>query len=318
MKFNLIVGNPPYQLLDGGNNSSATPIYNRFVDLAKKIRPNYLSMIMPAKWYNGGKGLDDFRKNMLSDKSMEKLFDYVDGHECFPTVDIAGGVCYFLWNRNYKGNCNVTTHFNGKVTELARDLSKEGELFIRHKEELSIIDKISAEHAFLEVYSRKPFGLATNVKPMDDGDIQLRYNGGTGAYQRQEVKVNADLIDKWKVISSYLTAEHAGETDKNGQKRIISTLEVLNPGVVCTETYLLLAVFDTENEAKNFMGYMKTRFVRCLIAMVTATQHLARSNFRFVPVLDFTRSWTDSDLYAKYGLTDEEITFIESTIKSMK
>lgn len=318
MKFNLIVGNPPYQLMDGGNNASATPIYNRFVELAKKIRPNYLSMIMPAKWYNGGKGLDEFRKSMLSDKSIQRLFDFVDGHECFPTVDIAGGICYFLWNKNYKGPCNVTTHFNGKVTSMDRDLAECGETFLRHKDEVTIFEKIRSEKSFLEVYPRKPFGLATNVKPIVGGDIGLRYNGGLGTYKRQNIAVNADLIDKWKVISSYLTAEHAGETDKNGQKKIISTIEVLKPKVVCTETYLLLATFDTENEAKNFMAYMRTCFVRCIIAMVTSTQHLARSNFRFVPVQDFTKTWTDADLYKKYGLTDEEIGFIESTIKPMK
>lgn len=318
MKFNLIVGNPPYQLMDGGNNASATPIYNRFVELAKKIRPNYLSMIMPAKWYNGGRGLDDFRKSMLSDKSMENLYDFVDGHECFPTVDIAGGVCYFLWNKNYNGPCMVTTHFKGDVTSIKRNLN-EGGVFIRHKDEMTILEKVKANATeFLNIYTQKPFGLRTYVKPVENGDIELRYIKGIGKFNLSDVTLNKELVNKWKVISSALTAEHAGETDKNGQKRIISTLEVLNPGVVCTETYLLLAVFDTENEAKNFMGYMKTRFVRCLIAMVTATQHLARSNFRFVPVLDFTRSWTDSDLYAKYGLTDEEIKFIESTIKSMK
>jgi len=318
MKFNLIVGNPPYQLMDGGNNASATPIYNRFVDLAKKIRPNYLSMIMPAKWYNGGKGLDDFRKNMLSDKSMERLFDFVDGHECFPTVDIAGGVCYFLWNRDYKGNCSVTTHFKGKVTSMDRDLSECGDIFIRHKDEVTILEKVRSEKSFLEVYPRKPFGLPTTEKPTASGDIRLRYNGGTGTYSSKKVKVNANLIGKWKVITSRLTVEHAGETDKNGMKRIISTLEVLKPNVVCSETYLLLAAFDTENEAANFMAYMKTCFVRCLIAMVTATQQLARSNFRFIPLQDFTRSWSDADLYKKYGLTDEEIKFIESTIKPMK
>lgn len=318
MKFNLIVGNPPYQLMDGGNNASAIPIYNRFVDLAKKIKPNYLSMIMPAKWYNGGRGLDDFRKNMLSDKSMERLFDFVDGHECFPTVDIAGGVCYFLWNRNYNGPCMVTTHFKGDVTSIKRNLN-EGGVFIRHKDEMTILEKVKANATeFLNIYTQKPFGLRTYVKPAENGDIELRYIKGIGKFNLSDVTLNKELVNKWKVISSALTAEHAGETDKNGQKRIISTLEVLNPGVVCTETYLLLAVFDTENEAKNFMGYMKTRFVRCLIAMVTATQHLARSNFRFVPLQDFTRSWSDADLYAKYGLTDEEIKFIESTIKPMK
>lgn len=199
-----------------------------------------------------------------------------------------------------------------------RDLSECGDIFIRHKDEVTILEKVRSEKSFLEVYPRKPFGLPTTEKPTASGDIRLRYNGGTGTYSDKKVKVNANLIGKWKVITSRLTVEHAGETDKNGMKRIISTLEVLKPNVVCSETYLLLAAFDTENEAANFMAYMKTCFVRCLIAMVTATQQLARSNFRFIPLQDFTRSWSDADLYKKYGLTDEEIKFIESTIKPMK
>ena len=318
MKFNLIVGNPPYQLMDGGNNASAIPIYNRFVDLAKKIKPNYLSMIMPAKWYNGGRGLDDFRKSMLSDKSMENLYDFVDGHECFPTVDIAGGVCYFLWNKNHNGPCTVTTHFNGEVTVAERNLD-ESKVFIRHQAEVTVLEKVKKNsEKFLEVYPQKPFGLRTYVKPTSDGDITLRYNGGTGKYHSEDIKINKQLIGKWKIVTSRLTAEHAGETDRNGQKRILATLEVLSPGVVCTETYMLLAVFDTELEANNFLAYLKTKFVRSLIAMVTASQQMSRASFCFVPVLDFTRSWTDPDLYAKYGLTDEEIKFIESTIKPMK
>ena len=152
---------------------------------------------------------------------------------------------------------------------------------------------------------------------MKDGDITLRYKGGRGPYKREEISTNADLIDKWKIITSRLTAEHAGETDKNGQKRIISTLEIIEPNVVCAETYLMLAVFESKAEAENFLIYIKTRFVRCLIAMITSTQQLARANFRFVPLQDFTRPWTDADLYAKYKLTDEEIQFIESMIKPM-
>ena len=153
---------------------------------------------------------------------------------------------------------------------------------------------------------------------MDDGDIILRYSGGRGKYKRDLITVNADLIDKWKVITSRLTAEHAGETDKNGQKRIISTLEILEPGAVCAETYLLMAAFDTKEEAENMMSYIKTKFVRSLIAMITATQQLSRANFRFVPLQDFTKPWTDSELYMKYGLTLDEIAFIETMIKPMK
>ncbi len=319
MKFNAIVGNPPYQVMDGGAKASAMPVYQHFVNIAKMIKPQYISMIMPAKWFNGGRGLDDFRNDMLSDQRISNLFDYVDGHECFPGVDIAGGVCYFLWDEKHNGRCRVTTQFNSRRVENIRILNS-GDVFIRHVEELSILDKIGKEKKHLSdiIHSQKPFGLRTYVRPMESGDIQLRYTGGQGPYRRDLITQNESLIDKWKVITSYTTAEHAGETDKNGQKRIISTLEVLEPGVICTETYLLVATFDTKEEAENLLSYIKTRFVRSLIAMITTTQHLARANFRFVPLQDFNKPWTDSELYLKYGLTLDEIAFIESMIKPME
>jgi hypothetical protein len=274
-------------------------------------------MIMPAKWYNGGKGLDDFRKGMLTDKHIASLFDFVDGHDCFPTVDIAGGICYFLRDTSYCGLCKVTTQRLGVRIVSQRKLDVE-DVFIRHAEELTILEKVKKEtSSFLTIFPRKPFGLATNAKPMSSGDIKLRYNGGIGAFQRDMVHVNTGLIESWKVITSRLTAEHAGEADKRGQKRIISTLEILEPNTVCTETYLLLAAFETRKEAINFYTYIETKFVRCLISMITTTQQLSRANFRFVPLQDFTKPWTDKELYAKYHFTDEEIKYIESMIKPM-
>ena len=304
--------------MDGGANASAVPVYQHFVNIAKTIRPRYISMIMPAKWFNGGRGLDDFRNDMLSDKRISHLFDFIDGHECFPGVDIAGGVCYFLWNEKYNGNCHVTTQFNGKRVENERILDS-GNVFIRHMEELSILDKTNKakEHLSDIIHAQKPFGLRTFVKPLDSGDIILRYNGGRGPYRRSLITMNEGLIDKWKVITSRLTAEHAGETDKNGQKRIISTLELLEPGVINTETYILMGTFDTKEEAENMISYVKTRFVRSLIAMITSTQQLSRTNFRFVPLQDFTKPWTDHELYLKYNLSLDEIAFIETMIKPM-
>ena len=317
MKIDAIIGNPPYQVLDGGNAASAVPVYNRFVDLAKSLNPQYLSMIIPAKWYNGGKGLEAFRKEMLSDKHIALLFDYIDGHDCFPTVDIAGGICYFLRDLGHNGLCKVITQQHGERIITQRELDTD-DVFIRHTKAITILEKIKKSTAsFLTIYPRKPFGLPTNVKPTPSGNVKLRYNGGIGAFQSDRVIVNVDLIGKWKVITSRLTVEHAGKADKSGQKRIISTLEILEPNTVCAETYLLLATFDTKNEALNFYNYIKTRFVRCLISMITATQQLSRANFRFVPIQDFTQPWTDAELYAKYNLTIEEIDYIERTTKAM-
>jgi len=264
--------------------------------------------------------LEQFRYDMLHDQSIRSLFDYIDPHDCFPTVDVAGGVCYFIRDNRYKGLCNFVSCKSGTKVGNMRDLS-EAEVLIRHQEEISILTKVQVkEQTYLSgtAYSQKPFGLRTYVKPMELGDIQLRYNGGIGPFNSELVTVNKELIDKWKIITSCLTAEHAGETDKNGQKRILSTLEILEPGTICTETYMLLSASDKQKDCNNMMQYLKTRFVRALIAMVTATQHLSKANFRFVPLQDFSRPWTDADLYAKYGLTEDEIAFIESMIKPME
>ncbi len=320
MKLDAIVGNPPYQVMDGGAGVSAIPVYHRFVEIAKKSKPDYISMIMPAKWYNGGRGLDQFRYDMLHDQQIRSLYDFVDPHDCFPTVDVAGGICYFLRDNHYDGLCNFVSCKGGSRIATNRNLD-ESEVLIRHQEELSIMNKVQIDgQSYLSstVFSQKPFGLRTYVKPLEQGDIKLRYNGGIGPYNSDLVTVNKDLIGKWKIITSCLTAEHAGETDKNGQKRIFSTLEILEPGTICTETYMLLSVFDNQHECINMLQFLKTRFVRAMVAMVTATQHLSKANFRFVPIQDFTRKWTDADLYEKYGLTEAEISFIESMIKPME
>ncbi len=320
MKFDAIVGNPPYQVMDGGAGVSAVPVYHRFVEIAKQAKPNYISMIMPAKWYNGGRGLEQFRNDMLHDTKICSLYDYIDPHDCFPTVDVAGGICYFLRDKEYEGLCKFVSCKSGIKIPTMRNLS-DSEVLIRHQEEISILSKVQIEgQTYLGsiVYSQKPFGLRTYVKPLEKGDIILRFNGGIGPYDSEQVPANRNLIGKWKIITSCLTAEHAGETDKNGQKRILSTLEILAPGTICTETYMMLSVFETQNECNNMYKYLKTRFVRALVAMVTATQHLSKANFRYVPLQDFSKPWSDEELYAKYNLNESEIAFIESMIKPME
>ena len=330
MKFDAVVGNPPYQLMDGGSKASASPIYKYFVEAGKLVSPVYLSMIIPAKWFNGGKGLDTFREDMLTDDSMQMLVDYQDSQDCFPGVDIAGGVCYFLRNIHYSGQCTIKNFENGEFVESVRSLD-EYDTFIRSHKAIPIIEKVRQKcmDNFLDgqVSARKPFGLQTSAKPLETGDITLRYNGGKGPYARNLVTTNDEWVDKWKVIMSYLTYDHAGRADKDGRRRVFSTMEILAPSEVCTETYLVVGVFETRAEAEALLKYLKTKFVRFLVSQMTATQHITRSNFCFVPTQCFGRDadidWKqsiaeiDCQLADKYGLSSEEVSYIDSTIKNI-
>ena len=323
MKFDVIIGNPPYQLDDGGNGASASPIYHKFVQAAKKLNPSYISFIIPARWYTGGKGLEEFRSSMLSDSRISILVDYHDSRECFPDVDIAGGVCYFLWERSkIASSCKVVNVLGDKTNTDMRSLN-EVKPFVRFNQALSIIRKIkrqSATYCDALVSSRKPFGLDTTIQPLPKGDntVRLRYRGGTGNFSLAEVRAHREWVPKWKVIVSRLTAEHAGQVDKDGRRGILSSLGILPPHHVCTETYLVAGVFDTENEALSFQTYLKSRIVRFLIAQIAVTQQLSKVCFSLVPQQDFSEVWTDEKLYRKYGLTAEEIAFIERMIKPME
>lgn len=322
MKFDVILGNPPYQLEDGGNNASASPIYHLFVEMAKRLNPRYLTFVIPARWYTGGKGLEEFRQTMLADQRIVTLVDFPDSRDCFPGVDVAGGVCYFLWDRDHPTPLCEVTNVQGTYRKTLRRSLTETTPFVRANEALSIIHKVRALHeANLSewVSSRKPFGLDTKRQPVQGpGDITLRWRGGVGPFLSALVTANAAWIPKWKVIISRLTADHAGQGDKDGRRTILSSLDLLPPGQVCTETYLVAGVFETEQEARNCITYLKTRFVRFLIAQLATTQQLPRQSFRFVPQQDFSVAWTDEALYEKYGLTAEEQAFIAQLVKPME
>ena len=319
MKFNAIVGNPPYQMMDGGSKSSAVPVYHEFVRVGKKMQPQYLSLIMPARWYSGGRNLDDFRSEMLNDRHICKLVDFEDSTDCFEGVDIAGGLCYFLRADAYDGDCEFVRKRKGTASTMWRNLSAHS-TFMRNEIAVSIIEKIAAhkEQYFSSVVSpQRPFGLRTYVKPTESGDLVLRYNGGKGPFEREKVTAAQEWIDRWKVITSYLTYDHAGRANNEGKKRILSTTEMLQPGEICTETYLVVGTAETETEISNMYNYIKTKFVRFLIGQIATTQHLSKQSFAWVPVQDFSKSWTDMELYVKYGLTPEEVAHVESTIKEM-
>ena len=329
MTFDVIIGNPPYQLSDGGgmqtdsSTGSAIPLYHKFIIQAKKLSPHYLIMIIPARWYSGGRGLDEFRDIMINDERISHLIDFPDSKECFPGVDIAGGVCYFRWDKQHVGECITTNIEKGNARTLVRKLN-EFSVFVRYAIAVDIIHKVLAkkEKCFdQQVYSSKPFGFRSfeeGEKTKFQNCIELFGSKGITYVRKEQVSSNTDLIGKWKVVMSKASAEHAGQTDKDGRKRIISRIEVLPPNMICSESYLMLKTFEKQNEAYNLKEYAKTNFFRFLLSTILLTQNIAKDKFQFVPLQDFSKPWTDEELYAKYGLKDEEIQFIESMIRPME
>jgi len=320
MKFDVIIGNPPYQLNDGGFGRSASPIYHNFVHQAKKLSPRYLTMIIPSRWFGGGKGLDGFRKEMLNDSQMRKIVDYIDASECFPGVDIAGGICYFLWEKGSKGPCEVLNMHNGVAQVSTRPLN-EFNTFIRHGAAVPIIKKVLAKkepNMGSQVTSRKPFGLDTLARPEKKGDIVLHWQKGEGPFDSKRITTGIDMIDKWKVITSYVGYDHAGQPDKEGKRRVLSRIDILPPGTICNETYIVIGSYTKEKQARNLISYMKTCFFRFLVSQFMYSHHITKDSYSFVPILDMDQEWTDAKLFSRYSLTKEESSFIQSVIRPME
>lgn len=336
MKFDVIVGNPPYQLADGGYGTSAKPIYDKFVEQAMKLNPRYLSMIIPARWFAGGKGLDDFRETMLADARIRRIDDYLNASDVFPGVGLKGGICIFLWDRDDPGECTVTTTHNGiSSPPMQRKLQEVGvDVFIRFNEGISILKKVVAvetgqdrdlslpiDKRFDElVSSSKPFGLRTFFKgksrKTDDDDLKVYQNGGTGFIDREKITAGERYIDSWKV---YVGAAAPGTGNKDTYPhRILSTPFIGEPGSVSSETYLAIGPFATREEANSALSYMSCKLTRLLILLHKPTQHTTRKVYAFVPKQNWTKIWTDDELYEKYGLNDEEIAFIDSMVRPLE
>ncbi len=332
VNFDVIIGNPPYQLGQSGGEAIgnfAMPVYQKFIQAAKSLEPRYVVMITPSRWFAGGRGLDKFRKEMLGDRRLRSLVDYPDSRDVFAGVDIAGGASYFLWDSSFHGTCKVTTIRGGLPgPTMSRHLDRY-DVFVRSNEAIPILERVLSapeDAEFESLASRvspiQPFSLRTNFRGQASPDglaepIVLYQNGGTGYVERRAIPRNVEWVDQWKIFLSSTASEHGGQADKNGMRRVFSRILVGAPGSACTETYLVVGPFGSEAEVSNLAEFLRTRFVRFLVSLRTNTQHLYSERFAFVPDLPMHETWTDAALYAKYGITEEEQTFIESTIRPM-
>lgn len=334
MQFDVIIGNPPYQLDDGGYGTSAAAIYDKFVDQAKRLEPRQLIMVIPARWFAGGKGLDSFRASMLSDTQLRAIVDFPDSTTVFPGVQIKGGVCYFLWARGEHGLVRVESNLNSdKPSTLERKLLEKGsDVFIRYNEALPILKKVIAKESGQDdvephldlgekkfsnlVSSNKPFGLRTffqgETHPFKDS-LLVHQNGGKGYVARKEITFGQDLIDAWKVFIPM-----AGSGSDSFPHSILGKPFVGKPGEVCSETYNCIGPFESEAEAKNVIGYISTKIFRFLVLLHKPSQHASKSVYKFVPIIDFSSPVSELELEKRWELTEYDVAFIGSLIRPME
>ncbi|MGE4408973.1 MAG: Eco57I restriction-modification methylase domain-containing protein [Sphingobium sp.] len=327
MQFDVIIGNPPYQLGQSGGEAIggfAMPIYQKFVQAAKGLDPHFVIMVTPSRWFAGGRGLDEYRAEMLADKRVRKLVDFPDASEAFPGTQIKGGVSYFLWDNAWNGPCELTTVHGGDATAPSARYLDAYDVLVRRNEAVPILEKVlkaNAKDGFGNLASKvspiQPFSIRTNFRGAAQAaglknPVRLIGNGGDTFIERASVPRNDAWVDKWKVLLG--AAYGAGE---NLPHQIYNYPIIAGPGTACTETYLVIDKFSSEKEARRLAGYLRTRLVRFLVSLRKYTQHLYNERFQFVPDLPMDHEWTDALLYEKYGITEDEVAFIDRMIRPM-
>lgn len=335
MKFDIVIGNPPYQLSDGGAQASSRPIYQLFVQQAIALKPKYISMIMPSRWMTGGKGLDDFRTAFISDKHIRVLNDFPNGKDCFPNNDIKGGVCFFLWKRDEEGKCYIVKHDNGTISQSERYL-KEGnaDIFIRDDKLVGILNKVVAYKggSFSKIVSpRKPYGLSGDIfkNPAKYALPEM----GVAPLENENYLIIHGLDEHLKRVKRYVPLDYPIPNKKliNGYKLFVArnqgsgtfgeTLSepiFAGPNELCTETYVVFGPFNTKKEMENCWKYVKTKFFRAILGIRKLDQNASQSVYQYIPLISFTEPVNSKSLYSNFDLSNDEIDFIEKNVKEMK
>lgn len=322
MHFDVIIGNPPYQLTVGiEKDNYSIPLYHLFVQQAKKLNPRYLIMITPSRWFAGGRGLDEYRNEMLKDERIRMIYDFPEAIDCFPGTQIKGGVSYFLWDRDNKGLCKVITNLNNKESiPMERPLLEKGtDTFIRYNDSITILHKvINQTEKFIDslVSPQTPFGFVTSFKGHNKSEtnkIKLYISGGYNYVSEKSIQKGHDLIKHYKVF-----IPKAGSGSDKFPHTILGQPFIGEPNSICNQTYLAIGPLQSEDECNNLIKYIQTRFFRFMVMLKKNTQDAMRGTYSFVPALNLNEEWTDEKLYKKYGLTQEEIDFIESMIRPME